>query len=150
MAESSPLKAIERSMTVVRRRQNRRSLRELADLQSWDRNDLALIPALEAIDDHGSDATVGAVASILGLDPSRSSRMVSAAIEAGYVTRVASQSDGRRVHLRLTAQGAALVTYAHEYRQKMIDRAMRGWSQRDRDQFARLLTRFTDALNADL
>ena len=38
-------------MTEIRRRQSRRSLRELADLQAWGRDDLSLLPVLEAIEE---------------------------------------------------------------------------------------------------
>ena len=140
--------AIEQSMTVNRRRQNVRSLRELADLQACDRRDLSLIPTLEVIEEHGTEATVGTVAVTLGLDPSRASRLVSAAIRARYVSRVASQSDGRRVHLELTAAGNGFVKYAHRYRQDLIRRAMEDWTESDRGQLAVLLARFTDALQA--
>ncbi len=146
MKDSKNLKSIEQSITVIRRRQNQRTLSELADLQGCDQRDLALIPALEVVEEQGPEATVGTVASALGLDPSRASRLVSIAVDARYLSRVASQSDGRRVHLQLTATGERFVRYAHGYRQGLIERAMKGWSQPDRDQLAVLLSRFTDAL----
>ncbi len=67
---------------------------------------------------------------------------------ARYVSRVASQSDGRRVHLELTAAGNGFVKYAHRYRQDLIRRAMEDWTESDRGQLAVLLARFTDALRA--
>ena len=48
MSFGANLKAVEQAMTEIRRRQSRRSIRELADLQTWGRDDLSLLPALEA------------------------------------------------------------------------------------------------------
>src|ERR1700687_2535264 len=94
VSNGANLMAVEQAMTEIRRRQNRRSLRELADLQAWGRDDLSMLPALEAVEEGGGETTVGAVAALTGLDLSRASRAVSAAVKAGYVVRVASQSDG--------------------------------------------------------
>lgn len=136
-------------MTEIRRRQSRRSIRELADLQAWGRDDLSLLPALEAIEEGAGDATVGLVAAITGLDLSRASRAVSSAVKAGYVTRAASQSDGRSTFLRLSKEGERFTRFAHRYRQAVIKEALVGWSQRDRNELARLMTRFTDALRPE-
>ena len=136
-------------MTEIRRRQSRRSIRELADLQAWGRDDLSLLPALEAIEEGGGDATVGFVAAITGLDLSRASRAVSSAVKAGYVTRAASQSDGRSTFLRLSKEGERFTRFAHRYRQAVIKEALVGWSQKDRNELARLMTRFTDALRPE-
>jgi DNA-binding MarR family transcriptional regulator len=143
------LKAVEQAMTEIRRRQGRRSLRELADLQAWGRDDLSLLPALEVIEEEAGKATVGAVAALSGLDLSRASRAVTAAVKAGYVMRVASQSDGRSTFLRLSKEGERFTRFAHKYRQARINEALTGWSQRDCDQLARLMTRFTDALRRE-
>jgi hypothetical protein len=62
--------------------------------------------------------------------------------QAGYVERVASQADGRRVGLRLTDAGRALAESARAVRQRAFAEAMDDWSDDDRRDFARLLTRF--------
>ena len=43
------------------------------------------------------------------MDASRGSRIVAEAVKAGYVRRVASQEDGRRIHPELTPAGQAVV-----------------------------------------
>ena len=149
MSFGANLKAVEQAMTEIRRRQSRRSIRELADLQTWGRDDLSLLPALEAIEEGGGGATVGIVAAITGLDLSRASRAVSSGVKAGYVMRVASQSDGRSTFLRLSKEGERFTRFAHEYRQARIKEALVGWSQKDRNELARLMTRFTDALRRE-
>jgi DNA-binding MarR family transcriptional regulator len=100
----------------------------------------------EGPDGPGHEVTVGLVGERLGLDPSRASRLVAQAIQAGYVVRVASQADGRRIRLELTQEGHELAQAGHRFRQAVFGRLMSDWSDRDRQNFARLLTRFTDAL----
>jgi len=145
-SKQSDLRAIELAMTEIRRRQHRRTLRESVDLRAWGRDDLGLLPALEAIEELGDQATVGAIATLTGLDQSRSSRLVSAAIKSGYVVRVASQSDGRSTLLRLTRSGERFVRFAHEYRHCQIEEALASWSHDDRHQLAAFMTRFSRAI----
>jgi DNA-binding MarR family transcriptional regulator len=108
--------------------------------------DLAQLDAVFAVDEGpdqpGQEVTVGLVADRLGIDPSRASRLVATAIRAGQLRRVASQADGRRIRLELTDAGREITQAAHHSRQALYDRLMRDWSQPDRQQFARLLTRF--------
>jgi DNA-binding MarR family transcriptional regulator len=108
-----------------------------------------MVPVLFAVEEgddpcEGSGVTVGLVADRLGLDPSRASRMVSATIQAGYLSRVASQTDGRRINLELTEAGKALAAEAHAFREAQLDRALAAWTPGDRAEFARLLTRFAE------
>jgi DNA-binding MarR family transcriptional regulator len=142
--------AIERAMNRIRRRQARRTLGRSANeglTQPVNLDHVAVVDAIEeGTEIPGNEVTVGDVGERLGIDPSRASRIVSAAIKAGYVRRVASQSDGRRIGLELTPAGEGIVGHAHRYRQALYDRLLEDWSPRDRAEFARLLTRFTDAL----
>ena len=144
------LAAIELAMGRMRRNQTRRSLGRLAEQQACDSADLSLVPVLYAVEEGAeSDSdgvTVGLVADRLGLDPSRASRMVTAAIQAGYLVRVASQTDGRRIQLQLTDAGIALAEETHRFRQSYLGRAMANWSEHDRTELARLLSRFTEDL----
>ena len=147
---ASTLAAIERAMVRIRRSQTRRTLGRLATRDLGDAVDLAQLDAVLAVDvgpeQPGQEVTVGLVAERLGVDPSRASRLVAAAIRAGHLRRVASQADGRRIHLETTDAGREVAEAAHRARQALYDRLMRDWSQRDRREFARLLGRFTDAL----
>jgi DNA-binding MarR family transcriptional regulator len=149
---SGPLAAIERGMVRLRRAMGRRTLGNLATRRAGAAVDLANFSVVDAIEEGppGPDAevTVGLVAERLGVDPSRASRLVAAAIRAGYVRRVASQADGRRIHLELTASGRRLAESGHRTRRERFDLAMAGWSAADREAFGRLLTRFADGLAA--
>jgi DNA-binding MarR family transcriptional regulator len=71
-------------------------------------------------------------------------RVVASTIQAGYVERVASQADGRRVGLRLTDAGCALVDSVHRLRRRAFDEGMKDWTDAERRDFARLLTRVVE------
>src|SRR5258708_2066334 len=146
MPADPALEAIERAMVRIRRSVTRRELgRGMAGV--LDDADLAQYFAVDAVDEASETleggVTVGTVAERLGVDPSRASRLVAKAVRAGYLKRVASQADGRQILLELTDGGHSVVQAMHAHRQAQFDHAMRDWSVRDRQEFARLLTRFT-------
>jgi DNA-binding MarR family transcriptional regulator len=141
---------IERAMIRIRRRQSRRALGKFAVQSMSGELDLQQIAVVDAVEEGAMSAqegvTVGQVAERLGIDPSRASRLVSATINSGFIRRMASQQDGRRICLELTDAGRAVVTDAHRTRQALYGRLLDDWDPHDRAEFARLLTRFTDAL----
>jgi DNA-binding MarR family transcriptional regulator len=144
------LEAIERAMLRIRRSVTRRELgRGMAGVLSGE-SDLSQLFAVDAVDEATEQAerpvTVGTVAERLGVDPSRASRLVARAVQAGYLKRVASQADGRQSLLELTDAGRDVVQQMHAYRQAQFELAMRDWSPHDRAEFARLLARFTGSL----
>lgn len=166
-ADEQVLLAVERAMVRLRRSMGRRALTNdlLAELaRSGDlplpaepsspspaparegAEHVALFAVLDAVDEGpgGTGAvTVSGVAERMGLDASRASRLVAAAVASGHVTRVAAQEDGRRVGLELTAQGRALIDRIHHFRQQRFADVMSTWTPAERAEFARLLTRFT-------
>ena len=100
----------------------------------------------EASEESAQGVTVGAVAERLGVDPSRASRRLAKAVRAGYLRRVASQADARQILLELTDARRNVVQAMHAHREAQFDRVMRDWSPQERQEFARLLTRFTATL----
>lgn len=135
-------------MVRIRRSQTRHSISRQMERETGRRLEVShtfVVDALEQAGEEGDqEPTVGAVAERLGVDPSRASRMVSAAVKAGYVKRVASQQDGRRILLRLTGKGLQCAREAREARTAFFARAVGNWPDRDIGEFARLLTRFTE------
>lgn len=95
--------------------------------------------------DDVADVTVGAVAERLGIDPSTASRLVGHAIDAGFVARRPSPRDARRANLQLTDAGRRLKTVADRFRRAYLAELLADWTDAERAEFARLLTRFTDA-----
>jgi DNA-binding MarR family transcriptional regulator len=144
------LATVERSMIQLRRSMTRRTLARLAARESGQMVDPALADVVDAVEEgpehSGQEITVGLVADRLGIDPSRASRLVAASIKAGYLRRVASQADGRRIQLELTQSAEEMAAAAHRVRQELYDQLMRDWSGQDRSTFAELLDKFTEAL----
>jgi DNA-binding MarR family transcriptional regulator len=102
-----------------------------------------------ATDPDTRGATVGEIAQRLGIDPSRASRMVASAVKRGTLQRRASQSDGRKVILEVTARGAQLQAKGSDLTRARITLALAGWSRGDRDEFARLFARFAKGIVAE-
>ncbi|MBT2208299.1 MarR family winged helix-turn-helix transcriptional regulator [Actinomadura sp. NEAU-AAG7] len=98
--------------------------------------------------DCACEVTVGAVAERLEVDPSTASRLVGHAIDAGLVSRRPSPVDARRANLGLTPAGRRVKQVSERFRRAYLDELMAGWSEGERSEFARLLTRFADAAAA--
>lgn len=146
------LLVIERALTRIRSRQGRRELLRTAQDTGGSPvagMDTSFFSAVEVVE-HGPDwdsqeMTVGLVAERLGIDPSRASRVVQAAIKAKYLRRVASQGDGRRICLELTELGQGMMNDVHDARQALYAKQMAGWADDERAQFAELLAKFTNS-----
>lgn len=134
------LGALRRSM--ARRGLGRRVLDELG---------LAVEPALVEVVDAVAEAdrsepdgvAIGTVAARLFVDPSQASRLVAESVRAGLVERLASQADGRRSVLKLTAEGETLIAATRRQKRALLLAHVGDWSDADLRAFARLLTRFS-------
>jgi DNA-binding MarR family transcriptional regulator len=147
------LSQIERAMVRIRRSQTRRTIGRVMERELGIRFNMAHSFVVDALDETngvpGNEPSVGMVAELLGVDPSRASRMVADAIRGGYVRRVASQVDGRRVRLELTGAGRKLLKTTSGFRRHIFSKVMASWSESDCVEFARLLTKFTEPLQGD-
>ncbi|MDF3299904.1 MarR family winged helix-turn-helix transcriptional regulator [Streptomyces tropicalis] len=94
----------------------------------------------------GQEITVGVVGERLAVDPSVASRMVSDCITAGYLVRAASQRDGRRTILQLTADGHEMLDRFRSHQRSAFERITRDWPEVERLEFARLLIKYVDAI----
>ena len=101
--------------------------------------------AVESLRDEAQDATVGRVATRMGIDPSTASRLVMQTLEAQFLRRAVSQRDGRAVVLEITEEGQQLALGARAYQRSVFDDLTHDWSETDRDDFARLFVRFSQA-----
>jgi DNA-binding MarR family transcriptional regulator len=146
------LAQIERAMVRIRRSQTRRTIGRLMERQLGIRFNMAHSLVVDALDSTrevpGNEPSVGMVAEHLGVDPSRGSRMVADAVRGGYVRRVASQADGRRMCLELTGAGQKLLKTTSSFRRYVFSKVMANWSESECAEFARLLTKFTAPLKA--
>ena len=147
MSDIMDLSRIERAMVTLRRRQTRRALARLtghAHSPTFD-----VLDALEAAEHANQPATVATLAEELHVDQPRASRLAAAAVATGLARREADQTDGRRTRLVRTRRGIAATERVHAFRRGMFAAAMADWSTEERATFARLLTRFVDALPGD-
>ncbi|MDN5913911.1 MAG: MarR family winged helix-turn-helix transcriptional regulator [Pseudonocardia sp.] len=92
--------------------------------------------------------TVGEVARRLGLDQSGASRMVAAAVGAGYVERGRAPSDTRRAVLRLTRAGHGLIVSSERWQQGVFEELTAEWDELDRERFAGYLRRLARQVDA--
>jgi DNA-binding MarR family transcriptional regulator len=89
--------------------------------------------------------SVNGAAAALSMERTAVSRLVAACVEHGLVERVASQTDGRSITLRLTQRGRESLRHSRHQQRQAFDYITRDWSQDDRVQFARLLHRYVAA-----
>ncbi|MFD6254436.1 MarR family winged helix-turn-helix transcriptional regulator [Nocardia sp. NPDC060256] len=133
--------AVEAAMVRIRRRQTRGALAGDSPFP------IALHQVLDAVAATESP-TVSTLAPTLGVDQPRASRLVAQAVSHGLLERVADQQDGRRAVLRLTNNGQQAITAASTGRRTAMAAAMSDWTATERSEFARLLQRFVDAMDA--
>jgi len=142
---------IDAAMTRIRKGMMRResAIAILADLDpSLDLPKLDVMSAVmhwhpENDADAVREVTVGTVADRMGIDPSRASRLVADVVEAGYIRRVASQQDSRRIVLEPTDKGVAFGESFRARKTAMLTAGLDGWTDEELVVFARLVERFT-------
>jgi DNA-binding MarR family transcriptional regulator len=148
MQRRDGVRAIERAMVEIARDLDRRDLGRHVGRRLGRPVDSAHILVIDAVDEgseSGEPPTVGTVARLLGVHPSRASRTVQSAIRAGLVVRTASQADGRRSCLELTAGGSEIAKAIRGARARYFAARMKSWSRSDRREFAKLFVRFSEA-----
>ncbi|MER5637538.1 MarR family winged helix-turn-helix transcriptional regulator [Kitasatospora sp. NPDC002227] len=113
--------------------------------------DLSRTLVLGLVQEHTRDSekevTVGAVAELLGVDPSVASRMVTDNIKAGYLLRAASQQDGRRTVLHLSPDGVELMARFRRHQREAFEYITADWAERDQLEFARLMLKYVGSLD---
>jgi DNA-binding MarR family transcriptional regulator len=148
--------AIEQALVAMRRSWARRSLQRRAATGAgttgaagvgtgaggMGTTEAAAFQVLDAIEEAtgpGRVISVNGVADALGVDQPRASRLVARVVDAGLVRRGSDPDDGRRSILALTPRGARVLAEAHRTRRDAVEAALGGWSDEDRETFARLL-----------
>jgi len=90
------------------------------------------------------------LAAVLGLDISTVSRQVQDLESKGLVERRPDPVDGRASVLNLTTRGDDALTKLRAARRSLLEAIVHDWPAHDRDELARLLSMFGDALNAHM
>ncbi|WP_156318455.1 MarR family winged helix-turn-helix transcriptional regulator [Rhizobium sp. AAP43] len=147
---SIALAAVGQAMTRMRLLIGRRFIGRMALKRMGTGLELSDIDAIGVIKRIGSqeEATVGLIAEQMRIDPSRGSRIVADLVRQGLLERAASQQDGRRSLLRVTAAGRDVVEQIEAIKRETITEATAGWSDEEIETFARLYMRFTEGLEA--
>jgi DNA-binding MarR family transcriptional regulator len=96
---------------------------------------------------------VSELARCMALDASTVSRHVMQLVRRGYLTRTGDPDDRRACRLALTDRGRALLDEAMAARVAIVDDAIAGWPERDRETLTALMARLAadlDRPQADL
>lgn len=92
-----------------------------------------------------AEATVGALAQEMGIDPSRASRLAGQLTAKGYLRREVAQSDARKAILVPTPAARTLMAGFRDRKWDRYERIFANWSDEDLVTFARLLDRYLGA-----
>lgn len=105
----------------------------------------ARLRLLEALAGASHPLSVSEVADAVGVDQPRASRLVQQSVEMGLVRREADPDDARRTRIVLTEQGSGLVRGFRGERQVAVATALEAFSNEERVDLARLLTKLARA-----
>lgn len=143
--EADAIGAISRSMARMRVLMGRRIISRLALDRVAPSLELSHLDVLDAVRRIEGEATVGAIAETLRIDPSRGSRLVAEMVRVGVLSRAASQQDGRRSVIELTALGTEVLSEMRAIKKGAIRRAVADWPEAEIEVFAGLYDRFMQA-----
>lgn len=105
----------------------------------------ARLRVLEALAAASAPLSVGEIAEAVGVDQPRASRLVQQGVESGLVQREADPEDARRTRVALTEQGAAIARRFRGERRDAVGTALAGFTDDERAELARLLTKLAEA-----
>jgi DNA-binding MarR family transcriptional regulator len=90
--------------------------------------------------------TIGMVAEVMSVDPSRASRIVSELVSRGYVARQAVQEDARKSVLVMTPKSRDFLREFTLSKWRIMAQVFEGWSGEDISDFSRLFARYVGGL----
>ncbi|MBP1858463.1 DNA-binding MarR family transcriptional regulator [Rhizobium herbae] len=88
------------------------------------------------------EVTVGTIAEMMRIDPSRASRIVADMVARGALRREASQADARRIIVVMTDLGNRLMREVKAVKRGVIESILADWPEDDVAAFAGLFDRF--------
>ena len=90
--------------------------------------------------------TIGMVAEVMAVDPSRASRIVSELVSRGFVERRAAQEDARRSVLVVTPKSRQFLGEFTLSKWRILSEVFKGWEGEDIATFSRLFARYVSGL----
>jgi len=141
---------IGRSMARMRLMTGRRLIGRLAIQSAAPGLELSHLDVLDAVRraQPAGEVTVGMIAEMLRIDPSRASRVVADMVGRNVLRREASQADARRIVVVMTEVGQALLAEIVAQKLAIISEIVADWPQEDIDRFAILFERFIGGYEA--
>ncbi|MCA0043069.1 MarR family winged helix-turn-helix transcriptional regulator [Celeribacter litoreus] len=94
--------------------------------------------------------TIGMVAEVMAVDPSRASRVTSELVSRGYLERRPSQEDARKSVLAMTPMARKFMAGFTLSKWRVLTQVFDGWSEEDVVAFNRLFTKYASGLSAAL
>ncbi|MBO3759260.1 MarR family winged helix-turn-helix transcriptional regulator [Ciceribacter sp. L1K22] len=148
--EPEDIASIGTSMSKMRLMIGRRIIGRMA-IQSvapdLDLTHLDVIEAVRRCADDG-EATVGAIAEAMRIDPSRGSRLVAELVKQNVLRRAVSQVDARRAVVELTPKGWQMIEALQNIKANLIHAILADWPKEDVERFAILFEKFVDRMHA--
>jgi DNA-binding MarR family transcriptional regulator len=105
----------------------------------------ARLRLLEALSAASGPLSISEIAEAIGVDQPRASRLVQLAVDRRLVRREADPDDARRTRIVLTDDGAKVVQGFRGDRREAVAQALAGFTEGERTDLARLLTKLADA-----
>ncbi|MCI0157141.1 MarR family transcriptional regulator [Leifsonia shinshuensis] len=104
-----------------------------------------MLEALAAAEAEDRQLSVSSLASAIGVDQPRASRLVQEGVERGLVRRVPDPADARRALLQLTAAGRSQLGEVQDHRRSAVEAALASFTPEEARTFAELFDRFVRA-----
>ncbi|MBU2866944.1 MarR family winged helix-turn-helix transcriptional regulator [Pacificibacter marinus] len=90
--------------------------------------------------------TVGLVAEMMQVDPSRASRIVADIVSRGYVERGVAQDDARKAVLIVTTKGYGFLNEFMRSKWSLMVQAFEGWTEAEIETFSSLFQRYVRSI----
>ena len=106
---------------------------------------IRMLEALAEADAAGRQLSVSSLATAIGVDQPRASRLVQEGVDRGLVRRVPDPSDARRALIQLTTAGRSQLGEMHDHRRSAVETALASFTPEEVRTFAELFDRFVRA-----
>lgn len=110
---------------------------------------MAIVRLMEVLASASRPMSVSEIATAIGVDQARASRLVQEAAVANILTRQADELDGRRTVASLTALGMQNHCDLVEQRRAVLSEALSSFDASERAELGRLLTKLAKAWSGD-
>lgn len=104
---------------------------------------------LAIVEESDGMLSVNAVAAAMGMERTAVSRLAASCVTDGLVKRVASQTDGRSITLRLTSRGREVLASSRQQQRRAFEYITKDWDDDERLEFARLLHKYVAAASRE-